>query len=131
GSGPTARSRRWHRCGIRAPSPRRTRPAKASPREEQNRGPVRMRTLALLLTICFLPACNITWKGQGSGLTSEQRQADIKDVDSLASAYETNQYFKDLRRRQMGRSNAFGRDLRSIGVTIDRHFFNYSETDPY
>lgn len=89
-----------------------------------------MRILALLLTVS-LASCTITWKGQGSGLTDAQRERDIKDPIALANAYETNQYFTDLRRRNSGRANAFGRDLRSIGVTIDRHFFNYSETDPY
>jgi hypothetical protein len=91
-----------------------------------------MRTLALSLLICSLSACSTaTWKGHGEGLTPEQRRQDVKDISALASQYESRAYFSDLRRRQMGRANAFGRDLRSIGVTLDRHFFNYSLTDPY
>lgn len=90
-----------------------------------------MRLLALSLLLCCLPACSTTWKGAGSGVTADQRARDIKDIYALTRAYETNAYFSDLRQRQMGRANAFGRDLRAIGVTIDRHFFNYSTTDPY
>lgn len=90
-----------------------------------------MRTLALLLSICCFPACSITWEGQGSGITKDQAERDIKDISALNSKYEAQEYFTDLRRRQSGRSNAFGRDLRSIGVFIDRHFFNYAENDPY
>ena len=90
-----------------------------------------MRTLALLLTICCFSACSISWTGQGSGITPDQADRDIKDVSALASQYESATYFSDLNRRQSGRANAFGRDLRSIGVFVDRHFFNYSETDPY
>ena len=90
-----------------------------------------MRYLALLLLICCLPSCSITWEGQGSGITKDQADRDIKDVSALASKYEAQTYFTDLRRRQSGRANAFGRDLRSIGVFIDRHFFNYSTDDPY
>ena len=90
-----------------------------------------MRTLALILLLCCVPACSTTWKGAGSGITPEQKQRGIKDVYALSTAYETQAYFSDLRRRQMGRANAFGRDLRSIGVTFDRHFFNYSPNDPY
>ena len=89
-----------------------------------------MRTLALVL-ICCLAACQTTWRGQGSGITRDQHERDIKDVYALSTAYETNAYFSDLRHRQMGRANAFGRDMRSISVTIDRHFFNYSTEDPY
>ena len=90
-----------------------------------------MRNLALLLLLCCLPACSVSWEGQGSGVTSDQASRDIVDVAALANSYEANAYFTDLRRRQSGRANAFGRDLRSIGVFIDRHFFNYSPSDPY
>ena len=90
-----------------------------------------MRFLALLLLICCLPACRTTWSGQGAGLTDDQRARSIKDVSALSSAYETQANFADLRRRQDGRANAFGRDLRSMGVFVDRYFFNYSPDDPY
>ena len=90
-----------------------------------------MRTLALTLLVCCLPSCAMSWEGAGSGLTKDQLQRDIVDVSALASDYEAKVYFTDLRRRQDGRANAFGRDLRQIGVTIDRHFFNYSPNDPY
>ncbi len=90
-----------------------------------------MRSLALLLLICCLPACKTTWRGQSSGLTDDQRMRSIKDVSALSSAYETQANFADLRRRRDGRANAFGRDLRSMGVFVDRHFFNYSPDDPY
>lgn len=94
-------------------------------------GNAEMRTLALLALICFLPACSITWKGGGLGVTQEQQKADIQDVYALSNAYELNAYFANQRRRSMGRANAFGRDLVAIQNTIDRHFFNYSESDPY
>lgn len=73
----------------------------------------------------------MTWEGQAAGITADQANSDIKDVTALANAYEAQAYFSDLRRRQSGRANAFGRDLRSIGVFTDRHFFNYSVNDPY
>ena len=94
-------------------------------------GTAAMRTLALLLSICCLPACQISWEGQGSGISKDQAERDIKDVSALNNKYEAGAYFSDLRRRQSGRANAFGRDLRGIGVFIDRHFFNYSVDDPY
>jgi hypothetical protein len=90
-----------------------------------------MRHLALLLLFCCMTSCSMSWEGQGSGITSDQASRDIQDVAALANRYEANAYFTDLRRRQSGRANAFGRDLRSIGVFIDRHFFNYSTMDPY
>ncbi len=91
-----------------------------------------MRTLALLVCLSFLTSCNtFTWKGQGSGLTAAQQQANIKDIDGLSREYENHRYFRDLARRSDGRANAFGRDLRSIQATVDRHFFNYSTMDPY
>lgn len=94
-------------------------------------GTAEMRTLALLALVCCLPACSITWKGGGLGVTQEQRKADIQDVYALSNAYELNAYFANQRRRSMGRANAFGRDLMAIQKTLDRHFFNYSDTDPY
>ena len=107
-----------------------------------------MRNLALLLLLCCLPACSVSWEGQGSGVTSDQSSRDIVDVAGDAVTAEVvntgteanpqyrlvlaaKAYFTDLRRRQSGRANAFGRDLRSVGVFIDRHFFNYSPSDPY
>lgn len=90
-----------------------------------------MRNLALVMLFCCLPACSITWKGGGLGVTKEQQDRDIQDVYSLSNAYENRNYFSGKRSRSMGRANAFGRDLDMIEATIDRHFFNYSDTDPY
>lgn len=90
-----------------------------------------MRHLALLLLFCCMTSCSMSWEGQAAGITSDQASRDIQDVSALANRYEASAYFTDLRRRQSGRANAFGRDLRSIGVFIDRHFFNYSTSDPY
>lgn len=93
-----------------------------------------MRKLALLVplilaaTSCQTP---MTWEGSGSGLTEQQRALGIKDVAALNRDYETRAYFRNLRRRMDGTSNAFARDLNSIQSSFGRHFLNYSEDDPY
>lgn len=90
-----------------------------------------MRKLALALTVLSLAACqNFTWQGHSSGLTAEQREMGMRDVQGLADKYETETFFRGVRRRNDGRNNAFGRDLMRICDTIDRHFWNYDKNDP-
>jgi len=52
-------------------------------------------------------------------------------VQTLSTAHDTETFFRGLRRRNDGRSNAFGRDLMKIQDFIDRHFWNYDPNDPY
>ncbi|MCK5942297.1 MAG: hypothetical protein KAI24_10040 [Planctomycetes bacterium] len=79
-----------------------------------------------------MAACStFGWEGQGAGLTEEQKQRGIKDVTALANEYETQSFFRSVRRRSDGRNNAFGRDLMSITNFLDRHLWNYDENDPY
>ncbi len=90
-----------------------------------------MRKLALALTVLSLGACqSFTWQGHSSGLTEEQRALGMRDVKGLADKYETETFFRGVRRRNDGRNNAFGRDLMAIQDTIDRHFWNYDKNDP-
>ncbi|MCB9877177.1 MAG: hypothetical protein H6835_06190 [Planctomycetes bacterium] len=92
-----------------------------------------MRKLALVLALLPFAACSnlVNWEGQGAGLTREQKQRGIKDVAALANKYETETFFRNVRRRSDGRNNAFGRDLMAISDFIDRHFWNYNPNDPY
>lgn len=91
-----------------------------------------MRKLALVLALLPAAACStFGWEGQGAGLTEEQRDRGIKSVTALASEYETQTFFRSVRRRSDGRNNAFGRDLDSITRFFDRHLWNYDENDPY
>ena len=91
-----------------------------------------MRKLALVLALIPLASCStFGWDGQGAGLTKEQRERGLKDVSALASAYETQTFFRGVRRRSDGRNNAFGRDLMNITNFLDRHFWNYDVNDPY
>ncbi|MGE3175152.1 MAG: hypothetical protein AB7O97_21165 [Planctomycetota bacterium] len=91
-----------------------------------------MRKLALALSLLSLAACqNFSWQGHGQGLSDEQKQLGIKDVSALADQYETEAFFRGVRRRNDGRNNAFGRDLMAIQDFIDRHFWNYDKNDPY
>ncbi len=90
-----------------------------------------MRQLALVLCLLPLAACSsFAWEGQGGDLTAEQKNRGIKDVAALSSKYETESYFRGLRRRSDGINNAFGRDLGSITTFFDRHFWNYDPNDP-
>ena len=90
-----------------------------------------MRKFAFALVLLPLAACqNFTWTGHGTGLTEEQRNSGIKDVTALSNQYETESFFRGVRRRSDGRNNAFGRDLMAIQSFIDRHFWNYDENDP-
>ena len=91
-----------------------------------------MRKFALALTFLPLAACStFSWEGQGANLTEEQQKRGIKDVASLSSAYESQSFFRSVRRRSDGRNNAFGRDLMSVADFIDRHCWNYDANDPY
>ena len=91
-----------------------------------------MRKLALVLALIPLAACStFGWEGQGAGITKEQKERGIKDVTALANEYETETFFRSVRRRSDGRNNAFGRDLLSVTNFLDRHFWNYDVNDPY
>ncbi|MEO6596171.1 MAG: hypothetical protein ABIP94_15595 [Planctomycetota bacterium] len=91
-----------------------------------------MRKLALVLTLLPLAACStFAWDGQGGKLTAEQKKRGVKDVTALASDYETQTFFRSLRRRMDGRNNAFGRDLMNISDFFDRNLWNYDANDPY
>ena len=91
-----------------------------------------MRKLAFAVLLLPLAACqSFTWSGHdNAGLSEEQRARGLKDITSLASAYETEAFFRDVRRRSDGRNNAFGRDLMAIQDFIDKHFWNYDKDDP-
>lgn len=91
-----------------------------------------MRQYALALTLLPLVACStFSWEGQGAELTAEQQKRGIRDVTALANTYETQSFFRSVRRRSDGRNNAFGRDLMRIQDFIDRHIWNYDINDPY
>jgi hypothetical protein len=91
-----------------------------------------MRKFAIVLALLPFAACStFGWEGQGSSLTPEQQQRGIKDVAALSSDYETQSFFRSVRRRSDGRNNAFGRDLMSVSTFIDRHIWNYDANDPY
>ena len=90
-----------------------------------------MRKFALVLALLPMAACStFGWDGQGAGLTQEQQQRGIKDVTALANQYDTQTFFRSVRRRSDGRNNAFGRDLMGITNFIDRHIWNYNTNDP-
>jgi len=91
-----------------------------------------MRKFALVLALLPMAACStFGWEGQGTGLTKEQQERGIKDVTALANEYETQSFFRSVRRRSDGRNNAFGRDLDNIANFLDRHLWNYDQNDPY
>lgn len=90
-----------------------------------------MRKLALVLTLMPLAACSsFVWEGQGAGVSKDQTDRGIKDVSALANDYNSQQFFREVRRRSDGRNNAFGRDLMGITDFIDRHIWNYDVNDP-
>ncbi len=89
-----------------------------------------MRKLAFVLCLLPLGACSLTWEGQGNNLTEEQKNRGIKDVAALSSDFETQSFYRGMRRRTDGINNAFGRDLGKIQTFFDRHFWNYDENDP-
>jgi hypothetical protein len=79
-----------------------------------------------------LAACSsFGWEGQGAGLTPEQKKRGLKDVTALSNEYNSQQFFREVRRRSDGRNNAFGRDLMRISDFIDRHVWNYDVNDMY
>jgi len=92
-----------------------------------------MRKIALALSILplFAGCSSFGWAGHGGSLSDEQRRNGLKDVQTLSTAHDTETFFRGLRRRNDGRSNAFGRDLMKIQDFIDRHFWNYDPNDPY
>lgn len=91
-----------------------------------------MRKFALVLALLPFAACaNFSWEGRGAGVSKEQASRGIKDVSELATEYETQSFFRSVRRRSDGRNNAFGRDLMRMTDFIDRHFWNYDANDPY
>lgn len=91
-----------------------------------------MPKLALVLTLLPLAACStFGWEGQGASLTDAQKKRGLKDVAALSSEYESQSFFRSVRRRSDGRNNAFGRDLMKVSDFIDRHFWNYDANDPY
>lgn len=88
-----------------------------------------MKKLALALMLLPLGACSqFTWSGQAQPTDGP---VTMKDVTALASQYETESFFRGVRRRSDGRNNAFGRDLMAIQDFWDRHFWNYDRNDPY
>ena len=91
-----------------------------------------MRKLALVLTLLPLAACStFGWEGQGGGVTQDQKNRGIKDVAALSGEYNSQHFFREVRRRSDGRNNAFGRDLMGITDFFDRHIWNYNANDPY
>lgn len=89
------------------------------------------RTLAVLALALALTSCkSFTWQGRGGGVDPNAAERGLKDVAQLTSEYETERFWRGVRRAADGRANAIGRDLSNIVETIDRHFFNYSPTDP-
>lgn len=91
-----------------------------------------MRKLALVLTLLPLAACStFGWEGQGAGISKDQKNRGIKDVAALSNEFNSQQFYREVRRRSDGRNNAFGRDLMSITDFLDRHLWNYNANDPY
>jgi hypothetical protein len=91
-----------------------------------------MRKLALVLTLLPLAACStFGWEGQGGGVSQDQKNRGIKDVAALSGEYNSQHFFREVRRRSDGRNNAFGRDLMGITDFLDRHIWNYNANDPY
>lgn len=91
-----------------------------------------MPKFALVLLTLPIAACStFRWEGHGAGVTADQSQRGIKDVAALSSEYNSQSFFREVRRRSDGRNNAFGRDLMSITDFFDRHLWNYNANDPY
>jgi hypothetical protein len=91
-----------------------------------------MRKLALALALLPLAACStFGWEGQGAGVSKDQKNRGIKDPSALANEYNSQQFFREVRRRSDGRNNAFGRDMMAITDFMDRHLWNYDANDPY
>ncbi|MCC6671417.1 MAG: hypothetical protein IT458_10170 [Planctomycetes bacterium] len=82
-----------------------------------------------LTSLFALPSC-VTWPGQGAGLTEEQLEKGYKDPVARQRAYDNERFYGELRRRWGGWGSAMERDFAHIRSTIDRHFFNFSDTDP-
>jgi hypothetical protein len=90
-----------------------------------------MRKLALVLALLPLAGCSsFGWEHQNESLTEEQKERGVKDPAVLVNEYNSQQFFRDVRRRSDGRNNAFGRDLMAISDFMDRHLWNYNANDP-
>jgi len=63
-------------------------------------------------------------------MSDDARARGIKDPAQMADEYSAATKWAAVRARRDGRVNAFGRDLGKIQDMIDRHFFNYSTSDP-
>ncbi|MFY9343782.1 MAG: hypothetical protein WAT39_14935 [Planctomycetota bacterium] len=91
-----------------------------------------MRKSALVLLLLPVAACSsFRWEGHGGGVSAEQGKRGIKDVSALSSDFNSQHFFREVRRRSDGRNNAFGRDLMAISDFFDRHLWNYNANDPY
>jgi hypothetical protein len=87
--------------------------------------------LALAPLVFLFASCNMTWQGQSANVPPELAERGFKDTAYLARQYDTETYFRHMRQRIDGRSNAFSSGMAAIRDTIDRHFFNYTAGDPY
>lgn len=89
------------------------------------------RTFAVLAFALALTSCkSFTWHGRGGEIDPDAAARGLKGVAQLTAEYETERFWRGVRRAADGRANALGRDLSNIVETIDRHLFNYSWTDP-
>lgn len=87
-----------------------------------------MQKIALALTLLPLAACSsFSWHGQDA---RPDNRVTMADVTAMASQYDTETFFRDVRRRSDGRNNAFGRDLMQIQDFFDKYFWNYDKNDP-
>jgi hypothetical protein len=90
-----------------------------------------MRKLALALALLPAAACSsFGWEHKNTAASEDQKERGIKDVATLVNEYNSQQFFRDVRRRSDGRNNAFGRDLMAIQDFFDRHIWNYNANDP-
>jgi hypothetical protein len=90
-----------------------------------------MRKLALALALLPAAACySFGWEHKNRAASEDQKERGIKDVATLVNEYNSQQFFRDVRRRSDGRNNAFGRDLMAIQDFFDRHIWNYNANDP-
>ena len=87
--------------------------------------------LVLAPLVLLFASCNMTWQGQSANVPPELAERGFKDTEYLARQYDTETYFRQMRQRIDGRSNAFSSGMDAIRDTIDRHFFNYTASDPY
>lgn len=90
-----------------------------------------MRKLALVLALLPAAGCSsFGWEHKNTDASEAQTEGGVKAVESLVNDYNSEQFFRDVRRRSDGRNNAFGRDLMAISDFLDRHLWNYNKNDP-